>query len=55
MNGPKDMAHCCPHNTSCDLESDTCVPKPTNNVTTDTTTITPLEDDLFLLELSIID
>jgi len=50
----KDMAHCCPHNTSCDLESDTCVPKPANNVTTDTTTITPLEEDLFLFELSII-
>lgn len=50
-----DMAHCCPHNTLCDLKSDSCVPKQANNVTTDTTTaITPLEDDLFLFELSIV-
>ena len=26
----KDMAHCCPHNTLCDLKHDTCRPKAEN-------------------------
>ena len=35
----KDMAHCCPHNTLCDLKLDTCRPKITN--------VTQPETDLF--------